>query len=377
VKRLILAGVLLLALAMAMTPITGAYSSTQRECVSLGTDTWLISDYPIRGATDFDKNESLGTWTMGDFDLNESYISFHATGAVDIDWIWNERAPPTMSLSAGEWLNETLWVAVSNGFELGNSWSHINITANNTDWEAWEYNCVTDNVLLNTLITVTEEDNDEDADVGGRWEVNDTINITAELPFSTFDAYLFIDYPSTAAGTLDHYPLANGTSIDTDYEFNVVFDKYGPAHELDEDQIENTVSGNQHEVTLAFESEDTLDNADWSIDPDDSMWDGAFDTLDEGTLVIEINGDELPATDWEIGSIDMKDIDIDDADNEVSFTWTTPGGGTGTTTPPPATAAPNVLTEEAVAGVPNWALGAIVIIICIAGYAIWKNEKKK
>jgi hypothetical protein len=234
---------------------------------------------------------------------------------------------------------------------------------------------VINGTYINNLITVTEEDV-TDTDVGGRWRVNDTVNFSADLPYA-FRAYLKMHYTSSAAGVLDYYPLVNGTTINDDYEFNVVYSKDGPAKELDEDNIEEAISGASHTVTLTFDSVDTLKDADWGIDVDDTMWDGVLDNIDEDSFGVKINDKTLDSSNWELGSIDMENVDIDNDENTVIFTWTTPGGGTGTGTPPPTTAAPNVLTEEAVQGVPNWALGAIVVIICIAGYAIWKNEKKK
>ncbi len=368
-KRLILAGVLLLALAMAMTPIQGAYTATDRELVSIDGGL-LFLDESIAGALNYDNGNVTLPWKVGDFDHTNTKICIHATDAVNITGgFWNNRGFASLEMTAGQWANETITVAISNGFDVNLTYSHINLTANNTDWEATVYYYLDDVEVITDLITFEETDVN-DPDVAKSWTVNDTLTF-GTMPMEMI-CYLMVDYPSTVVSDdPDLYPW-NGTLVDTAEVLYVEYQKYGPFHDIDENDVDITAGTGT--VTVEFESNDEMEDATWTIDPTDDIWGGAFDGIDMDTLAIEVNGDEYD--DWEAGSIVMDNLDIDEGDNEFVFTWTasTGTGGTGGTGGTEPTT--DVWTQEAVTGVPNWALAAIAFIVVIALIAIYKNEKK-
>jgi hypothetical protein len=124
---------------------------------------------------------------------------------------------------------------------------------------------------------------------------------------------------------------------------------------------------------VEFPSNDKLEGATWDIKFADAAWNGIFATA-TSPVAVKVNNHALDADDVELTAtgLALSNVDIDNDDNTVVFTWTT---GAGTTTPP-TTPSADIWSQEAVAGVPNWALGAIAVIVVIAAVAIWKNEKK-
>jgi hypothetical protein len=367
VKRLILAGTLLIFLAMALSPMAGAYTASDRETVSVVGGNMQFS-YIVPGVLAYDYNLSL-PFPIGDFHVNETKLVFDFTGYVNFSSgsFWNGRIWGAGAYEPGDSITETLWIAMHQGgvdeIDPADTWSHINITANSTAWNMTVTFYLDDVDDINSFITYGETDL-EDPQLDGAWSVNDTL--TFALPYD-FDVNLQLEYPDTAKVTgLDYYPW-NGTTVsDTDVLY-VNYDKYGAFHDIDEDDVDITKGTNT--VTVEFDSEDKLKDATWDIDPTDEIWDGAFAGLDYDKLVIEVNGEDFD--DWEEGSIVMENLDIDDDTNEFVFTWA------GTAVPPPTEEpVPDVWTQEAITGVPNWALLAIAVIVVIAVVAIWKNEKK-
>jgi len=368
-RQLILAGILLVSLAMAMSPsVLGVtYTSSQRGMITAVTGSYLVHSYVIPGATSYDLNTTL-PWAIADFDHTLTEIHFAATGAVNLTGgYWNERVFPWHHYVNGNTFDETITVAISNGLNPNDRYSHIYLTANNTAWSATVSYYLYDVADINSAIVYTEIDNAVPR-VDGTWSVTD--NATFTVPFASMLAYMTIGYPSTAAGTTDPNPWAPGTSVTTGSALSDTYQKYGPAHSLSSDDIVATTN----KVSVSFTAKDVLTKAIWDITPTNSIWNGAFGTLNTATFVAKINDHTIPSSDITFASIHIKNVNIAKGDNVANFTWTAAGGG-GTTTPP-TTTTPNVLTQEAIAGVPNWALGAIFIIIVIAGYAIWKNEKK-
>ena len=368
-KRLLLAGILLISLAMAMSPLTAAYKDSQRETISAITGSNMQTSYGIRGALFYDNNVTL-PWAIGDFDHALTMISFHADpGPTTFTGFWNDGVFGATNLNATHlYANETITIAISNGMDASDTWSHINVSANNTNWEATVFIYLSDVETINSVITYTEADK-TDPNVGKFWPVNDTATF-GTLPFD-MNLYLKLDYPSTAVGTPDLYPW-NGTTVGSADFVWVEYQKYGPAHGLDEKDVEGAAGT----VTATFDSNDKLDDATWDIKFSDAEWQGFFAGA-TSPVTVKVDGEALDADDVELTTtgLALKNVQIDnDKDIPVVFTWTT--SGTGTT--PPATTPPatDVFAQEAVSGVPNWALMGIALIVVIAGIAIYKNEKK-
>lgn len=361
-KRIILAGVLLISLAMAMSSVQGftTYTSSQRETVKV---LYAVSSQHITGTASYNTNITL-PWPVGDFDHALTAIDFHFLGPVNMtSGYWNNRNYPANHHYTAGWANETMTIAISNGFDVNRTYSHINIQTNNTNWEAYVHYYLSNAADIASIVTYAEKDKATPR-VGGTWAVNDTLTI-GTMP--TLSLSIKLKYPSTAAGTPDLFPW-NGTSVGTGSVLYVNYQKYGPAH--NEDALD--VTGSAGAVTVTFESKDRMKDATWDIDFTDEVWDGIFATA-TGPVTVKVNGDTMDATDVVLGtnSLVLSGMAIDNDDNTVVFTWTVPS------TTPPSTTAPDVWVQEYFTGVPNWAIGAIALIVVIAGIAIWSTEKKK
>jgi hypothetical protein len=373
VKQLIIAGVLLLALAMAFTPTSSAYDDTQRAVAVVAGGNVQYS-YHIAGALKYNSNVTL-PFPIGDFDHTLTKICLHFTGACSLtSGHWNNRAFGAHSYTTGQWANETITIAISNGFDVARTYSNINYTMNNTHWEAYVYYYLSNVADINSLITYTETDN-ADPKVDSFWPVTDTLTF-GTLPFD-LTCRLKLDYPD-AVGTPDLYPW-NGTTVSSTDDLTVDYQKYGPGHDFSKSDVVQTITGDKHEVTLTIKSDDKLEDASWNIYPVDDAWDGKLDTMTAATLAIDINGHTLDSTDWELTESALKidnvvGIHAND-DNELYLSWTTGGGGGGTVTPTEAEPWYAPLNAEPVAGIPMWAIVAVIAVIAIAGIAIWKQEK--
>jgi len=253
-------------------------------------------------------------------------------------------------------------------------WINIscNVTNNTIVLHFWGSDVpIADQWLAAVTTHINETDNDI-PDVGGLWSVTDNVTVSLNQ-YNVTDVDVLFNYPSSC-----HFTADNVWVNDTDITVGVLsyteitYQKMGPAHDLDPNDVDEDITGTSHKVTVDFNSVDELTEAKWTINPTNAIWDGAFDTLDESTLAIEINNHDLGDSDWSIGSIDMENVDIDVSDNTAIFTWTTAGAGAGTTTPPAPT---NILTQEAIAGVPNWIPIGIVIVAVIVGF-IFLTKKK-
>ena len=376
-RQIILAGILLVTLAMAMSPLTAAYSSSQRGTIHVVSGTGSYTYTTSITGTTFDMNLTPLPWLTGDMNHTECYVYLeNTTSAVSYNITENTYNSGVRTLNTGN-PNDN-WslgaaIVIKPAIATQTYW-HVHITFTNINYTGTLKVEAVDAPLraawLTSVMTYAEQDN-ATPKIASSWAVYD--NLTCGTLFDAFDANLKIQYPSTLAGTpsMGYYPW-NGTTLNTGTILSVPYYKYGPAHNLDSSDITAT----SKKVAITFNSQDQLKKATWNIDPAQSFWNGAFNGIDQTTFAVLVNGHVLPSDDVKFASIDLKNVDIVVDTNNINFTWA--GGGTtgGTGTAPPTTTAPNVLTQEAVAGVPNWALGAIIIIIVIAGYAIWKNEKK-
>jgi hypothetical protein len=195
------------------------------------------------------------------------------------------------------------------------------------------------------------------------WVVNDSINISSTIGYTLTDLNLTTVYPGHYISNPDTYirvaSLANG-SYNSNY---TVYQKRGPyVYSVDDD-----IDGTKHKVTILIKAEELLTNcADWELEGTDSVYDGAFDTLDYTTLDVEVNGVDV---DWDEGSIDMDDLTIRSVHslNKFTFEWTAVG-----VTPTPA---PSVLpgwTDVYILPLWLWAViitaGSVAVVVAIVAY---------
>jgi hypothetical protein len=369
VKRLIIIGVLLFALVIATSTPGSAYTSSERNLVEV-TDGYLYYTVHIAGATSYDNNITLPV-AIGDLNHTQTKITWHWTGAVRmLDGYWNQRGYPDYNYTTGS-VSEALWVAETNGLDYASTYSHINFSMNNTNWYADVYYIYDDIAGINSAITITEEDiNDPNLD--GFWTVNDTLTFTAPPLPTGVVAYLKVEFPP-CVGAKYAWPW-NGTTVANGTELCVNYQKYGPANDEDNIDVDDTAAG----VTVTLASDDEISDVDWEIDLSNPLWDGAFDGIDEDTLEVELNGHTVD--DWHMSDLVLEGINIDEGDNEFVFTWTeAETGGTGGTTPAPTApyGGPGINWDAEVAeGVPTWAAVAIGIVVLFTIIAVVSIEKK-
>ena len=375
-KRIVIVGILL-AISLAVAPFVSAetwYGSDERATIDIISMTGDFDESTtIQGSVEgmtFSDNETLPL-ILDEFDDTATKYAMYADGdAIEYDLVVNGVAIASgVSVADGDWDNKTLADIIGAGVDENDYWLDVEITVNNSDWDMYVYWVGDDSAFrsawIATAVDITEMDNSTPS-VEGIWVVID--NMTFDLDFDLTDVDLNIDYPGIAvsetSGWENDSALSDGDSV------LVTYQKYGPVHEIDEDDVTATAGS----VTVTFESDDELDDAIWEIDFDDEIWDGAFDDIDEDTLTIEINDDVVDEDDWEMGSLTIENVDIKDGDNEAIFTWTSAAPGA-----PGAPEAPlePIWEQEAIQGVPNWALMAIIAVIIIAILAVVATEKKR
>lgn len=384
-KRLIIIGVLLFALSLAIAPISSAsYTDDERSVVEIASGTVDVSDMFVFDAGDvtlpLDENETLPS-ILDNWDKDNTWFGVYADGEdIEYNLTLNGVVLATSTvLTDGNTDYYNLTDAILGGVDEQADYLHLQFDVNSTAWEAAISYALDDGPLTSSWIAsaieVTETDNST-ANVGGIWGVNDTIVISNDLAFNITDLDLKLDYPSSVVSDNPNLWL-NDTEIDIldDATYFIYYQKYGPAH--DEDGFDITASSGS--VVITFDDDiDEMDDAEWTIDPTDDIWDDAFVGIDYASLVITDNDDD--EVDWEEGSIVIDSIDIDPED-EITFAWST---GTGGTTTPgageelPDSGAPTApdWNTEVAAGVPMWAVVAIVVVCIFTIVAVMSIEKK-
>ena len=247
-------------------------------------------------------------------------------------------------------------------------------------WLNWTYNCsgttylnvtlvASDATLISTWIvgnTTIQEKDVYDIEVGeslasSYWTVNNSIALTNNIGYNLSDVRLNITYPShkvtNGSANWTFTTLANGAT-NTGY---TQYQKYAPyIYSVDED-----VDGNEHTVTIRLKSSEILTNCvDWTVITSHDVYEDYFDTLDESTLVVKLNGVEID--DWESGSIILEDFTVrtSPASNKWDFLWT-------------VSAAPSAYAESITdqisdwissdtIGIPNMFIILIVVLLIIA-----------
>lgn len=196
----------------------------------------------------------------------------------------------------------------------------INITGND---------CSIDSSWISNNITIKEYDKTtpeiKTALSSSFFTVNDSINIShsSSIDHNLTDLNLTTVYPSHNISTPDTYIRATEI-VNGSYQINyTVYQKRGPyTYDIDEE-----IDGRDHEVTIYVKSEEVLTNCvDWTIDPDDDFYDGYFDTVDNSSLVIKINGVKEEDWDRDGDNIEMTDLTVraTHTQNKFVFTWTVP-----------------------------------------------------
>lgn len=391
-------GVLLLALSLAVASSASAtwYDTDDRDTISLVSATADISESMtsgLGGVLTYEVNVTL-PMLISELDNTSTYFAFQSTAdnGTTHTFTLNGVAVQTDVVTANQsWSNTTLADAITAGVDDGDTWLLFNITVNVTGWTG-EVALVADDgaitsAWLTSSSTLSEEDNGTSVpEIDGKWTVRDRLVINNTLDFNLSDFDLNFEYPDTlfdgSAATWE-----NDTALPVgETSIYVIYRKHGPSIDLDDEDTASTSGATltNTKLTLTFTSEDKLENAIWDTTDGDNVYETYLSGIDEDSdLVVTVNGDEVDENDIDIQEDtilfeDLPDIDADD-DNTIVFEWNAPSsGGSGTTTPPttpPADEEEGFLYEEAVSGLPNWALLTIIAVIIIALLAIRKIEK--
>ena len=213
--------------------------------------------------------------------------------------------------------------------------------------------------------------------------VNNSFNISSTaLWFSVTNTVFNLTFPShkisTSTSTFEAPTLANNGS----YQNYTQYQKYGPyVYDVDED-----IDGRTHEVTINLKSNEVLTLCVlWELDPDDDVYDGAFDTLDFDSLEVELNSGDMDwAEDEDTGEVEIEDFTLREgfSNNKFVFTWTVPAPISVTPARTIVDDISDFLANDLGYGIPMWLVMGIVIFVIIV-LAAWqfgipkKKSRKK
>jgi hypothetical protein len=395
VKRIALLGAVLLVFALAVATISPAWYSNSgdesRETVELSAGTADIDvQYTTAGFSGTDESDTELPMKAEDFNQTESMISFYSFGdPTNMSFSVNGVAIATdVELANNTWLNKTFADLISAGVD-GNATTFTgNGTFNNSDWELTVY-FVADGapLVLSSAFDVVymqEDYNSSIPMVEHHWEVRDSINITAICNMTNVN--LTLSYPDDGEGGPWGSPTTSWLVLPTLTEsvYNVsyvIWEKEGPSVDYeDEDAIDPaSVTLANKILTVTFESYDYLEDATWDLDDGDIYDDYLSDITEDDDMDLEISLNDRDVDDIEIqdDTIILTELpDIDVGENEIVFQWYDESAPGEAPTTPVEEEPTGFLYDEAVEGVPNWALLLIAIVIIIAIIAVMKIEKK-
>jgi len=280
----------------------------------------------------------------------------------------------SQAVTDGNWDNVTLASIISGGVSSSDTYINFtfNVSANTNIIKIVIYG--NDGALTSTWISnhVTVKEKDVTTPEVGTsstsafWTVNDSITVTnSGLGYDLSDIKLTLSYPahkiSAPVSQVTVSSLSNGGSA-VRY---VQYQKYAPyVYKVDDNS-----EGTSHEVIVYIKSNEVLTNCvDWTLDPSDEVYDGAFDTLNTDTLEVEYNGVDI---DWDVdddGNIVFEDFTVREQYtlNKFVFTWTEAEEAVA----PPAEVP---WYEQSYFGIPLWLIIAIILVIVLIGLAISKQ----
>lgn len=384
-KRLAVLGVLFLALSLAVASVS-AYDSTERETITItsGTTDFSFSEGDS-GNTDYSFSVMIPCSFTELADMTDPIVTINSTNASGLTYsiIVNDVVVINNASISGINVHEREdSVIADNMADNTTSGLIINITTNNTDNEVDVYLEGNDVALSQDGPSpVTEEDNENPA-IDEWWEVTDNITLPNGLGYDLTDLDILIHYPS-CSDEEDEW-LNDTTILDGEtFYHDFVFDK---KIEIEEDDIEASTG----QVIIEVDDDNKVIDATWEVEygKDHHKYYDYFTSLDESSLTIEvgeeeedgdIDWDELDEDDWAIndGVIEIDSIDISEDENLVKFSWQSQsigdGGDSGGEIP---TEEGNILEQESISGIPNWSLLAIIGVVIIAFFAIYRIEKK-
>jgi len=280
----------------------------------------------------------------------------------------------SQTVTDGNWDNTTLAEMISAG--VSDSDTYLNFTfsvsadTNIIEIDVYGDDCALTSSWISNHVTVKEKDVTEPevgtSSTSAFWTVNDSITVTnLGLGYNLYDVNLTLSYPAHKISTPVSYLVWTSIPADGSGTKYVQYQKYAPYVYKVKDESE----GNSHKVIVYIKTRELLTNCvDWTIDPSDEVYDGAFDTLDTSTLSIEYNNVDMDFTVNDDGTITIEDFTVREQYtlNKFVFTWTTAPAV-------PITPVEVPWYEQTYYGVPLWMIVTAVILILIAIVAITRH----
>ncbi|RLF95970.1 hypothetical protein DRN52_03255 [Thermococci archaeon] len=280
----------------------------------------------------------------------------------------------SQTVTDGNWDNTTLAEMISAG--VSDSDTYLNFTfsvsadTNIIEIDVYGDDCALTSSWISNHVTVKEKDVTEPevgtSSTSAFWTVNDSITVTnLGLGYNLYDVNLTLSYPAHKISTPVSYLVWTSIPADGSGTKYVQYQKYAPYVYKVKDESE----GNSHKAIVYIKTRELLTNCvDWTIDPSDEVYDGAFDTLDTSTLSIEYNNVDMDFTVNDDGTITIEDFTVREQYtlNKFVFTWTVAPAV-------PITPVEVPWYEQTYYGVPLWMIVTAVILILIAIVAITRH----
>jgi len=362
---------IILGIATLLLLITAGASATTwltyRETVSISSGTVDISltVWHNQTTTTTYRNITLPC-QLGQLNRTVSKFAIKANGG---DIVYNLTVngvaiKSSQTVTDGNWDNTTLANIISGGVSSSDTYINFtfNVSANTNIIKIVIYG--NDSALTSSWISnhVTIKEKDVTAPKVGTsstsafWTVNDSVTVTnLGLGLDLEDVNLTLSYPAHKISTPVSYLTWTIIPADGSGTKYVQYQKYAPyVYKVDDNS-----EGTSHEVVVYIKSHEVLTSCvDWILDPNDDVYNGAFDTLNTDTLNITYNNVNV---DWEVdddGNIVIEDFTVREQYtlNKFVFTWTE-------AVTPPAPEAEVPWYEQTIMGLPVW---LIIIIFLMA-----------
>ena len=197
------------------------------------------------------------------------------------------------------------------------------------------------------------------------WTVNDSITVFNNLGYALSDVNLALTYPSHKITAPSSNVIISSIPDGSSGVAYVQYQKYAPYVY----KVKDESSGNTHKVIVYIKTRELLTNCvDWTIDPKDDVYNGAFDDLDTSTLTVKYNNVEKEFTVNDDGTITIEDFTVRGqySSNKFVFTWTTPSAGEAVTTEVP-------WYEQTYFGIQIWMLIAVAVLLALVVIAATKQ----
>jgi len=268
----------------------------------------------------------------------------------------------SQSVTNGNWDNTTLADMITAGVSTSDTYLNFtfSVSANTNIIKIVVYGNdaeLTDTWISNNIVIKEKDVTEPEVGTGSTtsfWTVNDSITVSNNLGYTLSEVNLTLSYPSHRISQPSDYVVISSISDSSSATKYVQYQKYAPYVY----KVKDESSGDSHEVIVYIKTRELLTNCvDWTINPEDEVYNGAFDNLDTSTLTVKYNNVEKDFTVNDDGTITIEDFTVREQYtlNKFVFTWTTA----------PAEVVPTEVPwyEQTYFGIQAWMLIAIAIFL--------------